>query len=121
MTRKIWTDTYENVVQDNKKDTSSITPIEKLEVRNWSTWKDFMRELLAHWVHRSWSGWMKYLFSKGTFNEDGTWTMPKWAVERWQRQMNTEYDLLPENEKDTDRNEANQIIEILDNTYSARG
>jgi hypothetical protein len=57
---------------------------------------------------------MKYLFSKGTFNGDGTWTMPKWAVDRWQRQMNTPYAELSEAEQDSDRSEADKFIAILD-------
>ncbi len=72
-----------------------------------------MTEKLAKFAHKQWSGWMKYLFSKGTFNNDGTWTMPKWAVERWRNQMNTHYDLLSEEEKKSDREEADGMIEIL--------
>ncbi len=53
-------------------------------------------EALAALAHEQWIGWMEYQFSKGTFNEDGTWTMPVWAVKRWKRQMNTPYDDLPE-------------------------
>lgn len=65
-----------------------------------------IREILADLCHRQWSGWMKYLFSKGTFNEDGTWTMPSWAVERWKRQMETPYAQLSESEQESDRTEA---------------
>lgn len=72
-----------------------------------------MREKLADYAHRAWSGWTKYLFSKGTFNEDGTWTMPKWAVERWQRQMNTDYKDLPDSEKESDRKEADEMLSIV--------
>lgn len=53
--------------------------------------------------HLCWSNWMKYMFSKGQFQSDGTWTMPEWAVERWTRQMNTPYSLLDEKEKQSDR------------------
>lgn len=67
------------------------------------------RERLAEYAHDAWSGWMRYLFSKGTFNDDGTWTMPEWAVERWTRQMDTDYHDLPEGEKETDKKEANRI------------
>lgn len=57
-----------------------------------------MREKLADLCHSQWSGWMKYLFSKGTFNDEGTWTMPKEFVGRWIRQMNTSYFKLSEAE-----------------------
>jgi len=69
-----------------------------------------MREKLAELVHILWSGWMKYLFSKGTFNDDGTWTMPVWAVTRWIRQMKTPYHKLSEDEKDNDRMEADKFL-----------
>lgn len=72
------------------------------------------REALAAYSHDSaWSGWMQYMLSKGTLNEDGTWTMPAWAVERWSRQMNTAYVDLPEAEKASDRAEADKILAIV--------
>ena len=75
--------------------------------------KNEKRELLADFVHKQWSGWMKYLFSKGAMNDDGSWTMPPWAVERWQRQMNTDYRYLPEDEKESERKEAEAMLSIL--------
>lgn len=72
-----------------------------------------LREKLADYAHSAWAGWMVYLFSKGTFNEDGTWTMPSWAVERWKRQMLAVYDDLPENEKPSDRAEADRMLDIV--------
>lgn len=73
-----------------------------------------LQELTADFVHEQWSNWMRYLFSKGTFNDDdGTWTMPAWAVERWQRQLNTPYEALPDNEKETDLAEANKFLSLL--------
>ena len=72
------------------------------------------RETLAAYAHDAWAGWMRYLFSKGTLNDDGTYTMPAWAVERWQRQMATSYADLPEAEKASDRKEADAIVTILD-------
>lgn len=73
-----------------------------------------MREILAAWCHEQWSNWMFYLFSKGTLNDDGTWTMPAWAAQRWYRQMNVLYVDLSEDEKDSDRNEADKLAEVLD-------
>jgi len=74
-----------------------------------------IRERLAEYSHDlAWSGWMKYMFSKGIFNPDGTWTMPQWAVERWSMQMNTLYAELPEATKKSDLDEADKIIGIFD-------
>lgn len=72
-----------------------------------------VRESLSEYAHEAWSGWMIYMFSKMTLNDDGTATMPKWAVERWTRQMNTKYSELPESEKDSDRDEADRILSII--------
>lgn len=72
-----------------------------------------MKERLADLCHRQWTGWMRYMFSKGVSNSDGTWTMPKWAVVRWQRQMNTPYGQLSHSEQDTDRTEADKFIAVI--------
>ena len=76
-----------------------------------------MREALADLCHTQWSGWMEYLFGKGEFNEDGTWTMPAWAVERWQKQMKTPYSELSEGEQDSDRTEADKFLEVISGIY----
>ena len=70
------------------------------------------REELAEYAHEAWSGWMKHMFKMGMFM-DGVWVMPKILVERWHRQMNTPYDDLTETEKDSDRAEADKMLEIM--------
>ncbi len=72
-----------------------------------------MRERLAQFAHSQWSRWMKHLFSKGTLNKDGSWTMPKWAVDRWMLQMHTPYNDLSNQEKDSDRKEADGMLEVI--------
>lgn len=74
-----------------------------------------MIEELADLAHQQWSGWMKYLFSKSTENKDGTVTIPKWAVDRWKRQMSTPYNHLPEEEKESDRVEARKVLAVINN------
>lgn len=68
---------------------------------------------LSEYAHKSWSGWMQYLFRFGVQNEDGTFTIDKDKVARWRRQMNTDYSDLSEPEKASDRKEARQILEIV--------
>jgi uncharacterized membrane protein YvbJ len=72
-----------------------------------------MKEDLANYAHDAWAGWMRYLFEKSTENTDGTVTIPKWAVDRWKRQMITPYIELPEEEKQSDREEADIMMEIF--------
>ena len=77
-----------------------------------------VRESLSEYAHEAWSGWMVYALSKMTLNEDGTATMPKWAVERWMRQANTKFSDLPESEKESDRDEADRMLSILNKSQN---
>jgi len=72
-----------------------------------------VREKLAAYAHKAWSGWMNYLFEKSALNPDGTVTIPAWAVERWKRQAKTPYAELLESEKESDRKEADIILQIV--------
>lgn len=71
------------------------------------------REKLAEYAHVAWAGWIRYMFSKCTLNPDGTLTIPAWAVDRWSRQMNTDYCDLPASEQASDLAEADRMLEII--------
>lgn len=73
-----------------------------------------LRERLACYAHTAWSGWMVYLFSKIRRNDDGSFTIPSDLAARWSRQLNTGYDSLPEDEKGSDRKQADLMIEIVE-------
>ena len=70
-------------------------------------------ELLAEYEHKRWTKWQSYLFSKSLKNDDGSVTIPKELVDRWNRQILTDYNDLTESEKESDRNGAKEIIKIL--------
>jgi hypothetical protein len=78
-----------------------------------------MREHLAEYAHKAWSKWMFYLFSQSSGRDDGTMVIPKWAVDRWSRQMNTEYKDLSAEDKESDRIEAIKMMEITNNGWCA--
>lgn len=73
----------------------------------------YARNVIGELAHDQWAHWMKYLFSQGQFNPDGTWTMPAWAVDRWTRQMQTPYAELSESEQESDRKEADKFLEVV--------
>lgn len=73
-----------------------------------------LREKLAAYAHRAWSGWMQYIFNVCGYNSDGTLTIPADYVSRWRRQLATIYSDLPEKEKKSDRDEADRILNIFD-------
>lgn len=74
---------------------------------------DATRERLADYAHRAWSGWMEYLFDRSFENEYGQVMIPAAMVQRWKRQMGTPYERLSPEEKESDRREADTILEIL--------
>lgn len=76
-------------------------------------------EKIAAVQHAIWSHWMRYLFNVCIINEDGSLTIPSEKVLRWTRQMNTDYNDLSEDEKKSDKNQANKVIDVL--LQEARG
>ncbi len=67
------------------------------------------REALAAYAHEAWAGWMKYQRERCL---DAWAHLPEWARQRWERQMDTEYKDLPQEEKESDRAEADRIGDI---------
>lgn len=71
-------------------------------------------EMLAEYAHEAWSGWMRYMLERVTLVPikdcpDG-WEL--WPI-RWRRLMNTPYSGLTEQEKESDREEAREILARL--------
>lgn len=72
-----------------------------------------VREQLAAIQHSIWAHWMKYLFSVCVRNQDGSATIPADLVQRWMQQIITSYDELSEQEKDSDREQADKILATI--------
>lgn len=70
-------------------------------------------EELADVQHQIWSHWMVYLFSRCRRNPDGSVTIPDDLVVRWKRQMATDYADLTEREKNSDREQARKVMDVL--------
>lgn len=69
-----------------------------------------LREELAAVQHDIWAHWMRWLFSVSAANDDGSVTIPADKVERWTRQMNTDYDDLSEKEQASDLEQADKVL-----------
>lgn len=74
--------------------------------------KELVEELAAY-AHASWSGWMSYLFSKSEHSVNGQIIIPPDLAKRWRRQASTPYHKLPEDEKESDRDEARKVIKVI--------
>lgn len=73
-----------------------------------------LREELAYVSHEIWSHWVRYQFKCGTYNDDGSFTIPADKVARWSRQIETPYTQLSEAEKESDRHQADKILAVID-------
>lgn len=74
---------------------------------------DELREQLADVQHAIWSHWMRYQFSVCQSNGDGSITIPADLVERWSRQMATNYTDLTNKERESDREQADKVLAVL--------
>lgn len=74
-----------------------------------------LREQIADLCHEQWSGWMDYLFSKCVplVGSGGDLIIPSEFVERWKRQSETRYSKLSEQERDSDRKEADKFLGLF--------
>jgi hypothetical protein len=75
-----------------------------------------IRELLAEKQHEIWSHWMKYLFSVSQETDEGV-VIPVDKVLRWKQQMITPYIALTEQEKSSDREQADKLLTVIDLCY----
>lgn len=73
-----------------------------------------LKEELAALEHERWAHWQKYLHGKCAANADGSLTIPKQQVDKWERQINTPYAELEEAEKDSDRSQVEKYFPILE-------
>ena len=79
------------------------------------THRERVREALAALAHQSWSGWMNHLFlCSFKPDKDGNVTIPGSFAADWNNQLRTQYCDLSEDEKESDREEADKVLAILD-------
>lgn len=72
-----------------------------------------LKEELAAIEHARWSHWQSYMHGKCTKNADGSLTIPKELVDKWENQSHTEYAELTEKEKESDREQVDKYLPLL--------
>lgn len=70
-------------------------------------------EELADYAHKAWALWTAYLLSNCHVQPNGDLLLPERYVTRWERQINTAYADLSEDEQESDRREARKMTDIL--------
>ena len=74
---------------------------------------DALLDTLADIEHSRWAKWQRYLHSKATKQPDGALLIPAELVKRWERQIETPYHSLSEQEKDSDRDQVREYLPII--------
>lgn len=69
-------------------------------------------ELLSDLEHKRWANWQKYVHEKCSKNPDGSLTIPKESVEWWESEIATPYKDLTEAQKESDRREVREFLEL---------
>lgn len=72
------------------------------------------RERLANLMHEIWAHWMKYVFARCWETLDADMVIPFDFASRWQRQMDMDYEQLSEQDKESDRQQADKILAVLE-------
>ncbi|MCA6122109.1 hypothetical protein J6500_09410 [Bradyrhizobium sp. WSM 1704] len=75
-------------------------------------------EELAALEHQRWSHWQKYVHEKAQRQPDGSLVLPADLVARWERQFRTVYADLTEDEKNSDREQVQNYLPILERWLS---
>lgn len=102
--------------QPIKPDTFDVQPTITLDAYTNEIY-DATIEIFADFCHQQWSNWTNYQRTYIIVNDDGTGTVPAWAMERLKRQASTEYEDLTHKEKESDRVEARKFYKLLINTF----
>jgi hypothetical protein len=71
-------------------------------------------EELAALEHQRWAHWQKYVHDRGQRQPDGSIVLPSDLVAQWERQINTQYADLTNEEKDSDREQVKKYCPLLE-------
>ncbi|WP_280492905.1 hypothetical protein [Nocardia asiatica] len=73
-----------------------------------------LMEQLAAIEHERWAHWQRHMHSRCTIGADGSLTIPAELAARWTSQMSTPYEDLPEEQRESDREQVRRYLPILE-------
>jgi len=80
---------------------------------------DELLETLASIEHERWSNWQRYMHSKCVpYGNSGDLLIPAEFVKRWEQQIATRYSDLPEDAKDSDREQVRKYLPFIVDSLS---
>lgn len=75
--------------------------------------KDSLIEELAAVEHERWAHWQRYMHDQCERLADGRLIIPAELVRRWEKQIETPYDRLSDDERESDREQVERVLPIL--------
>jgi len=77
-------------------------------------------EQLAAVEHERWSHWQRYVHGKCVRQPDGSLLLPAGLVARWEKQIDTKYAELDEQERESDREQVRKYLPLIASALAAR-
>ena len=75
---------------------------------------------LADVEHERWSHWQRYVHSKGLRQTDGSLLLPADLVARWEKQIDTKYAELDDQERESDREQVRKYLPLIASALAER-
>lgn len=82
---------------------------------------DSLIDELAAIEHDRWAHWQKYLHSKGIRQSDGALLIPSDLIQRWENQIDTSFEELSHDEKESDRDQVRKYLPTITRALSQSG
>jgi hypothetical protein len=76
-------------------------------------------ESLAALEHERWAHWQQYLHGKCDRMDDGSLRIPAGLVHHWEMQIATPYSALPDEERESDREQVRRYLPLIVATLEA--
>ena len=77
-------------------------------------------EQLAAVEHERWSHWQRYVHSKCVRQPDGSLLLPVDLVARWEKQIDTKYAELDDQERESDREQVRKYLPLIASALAER-
>ena len=81
---------------------------------------DGLVEQLAAVEHERWSHWQRYVHTKCVRQPDGSLLLPASLVARWEKQIETKYAELDEQERESDREQVRKYLPLIASALAER-
>ena len=77
-------------------------------------------EELAAIEHERWAHWQRYLHDLAVRQPDGSLLLPAELVTKWERQIATPYDALSDEEQESDREQVQRYLPLLQRAFDGQ-